>query len=193
MLLSNYCLTFFPPSLPHWRLLLPLSLHVICNFIYYNSQMKILTNDIQPAQKSLVIIWSQKHFNNKYSTIESAEECFVLGLWLHCLFFFPLSLIALHIWVNTARLVFHPVPAAHPGESKALKTTIHCHSKTKAYWKLGKHAWAHSVKFCHTLNFQFNRSWFHVPLRKSQLLQPINAMDFLGSLPLCSLGSLTMM
>lgn len=128
VVLSNYCLAIFSPTLPLWCLSIPSPLSVcrpiICNFIYQNSQTKIITNNIQPAQKSLLIIWIQKHFNHRYSTIGSAEECLLFEVFAtDCIFFFPN---ALHMWVNIVGLVFHPAPAAHPGESNCwtLKSTV---------------------------------------------------------------------
>lgn len=81
--LSNYCLTFFP--LPCLSVaspaLLPVCRHIICNCIYQNSLREIITNNIQPAQKSLLIMWSQKQFNQIYLTIENVEKCLVLRFW----------------------------------------------------------------------------------------------------------------
>lgn len=130
-----------------------------CNFIYQNRQARIITNKIKPAQKSLLIIWSQRHFNHKFSTIESAEECLVFEVLAPD--YIVLLLTSFLIWVDTVGLVFRPVPAALPRESKVLNTKIYCHSKLIKNMETCMRALPEML--CHTLDFQFNCSWFHVP------------------------------
>lgn len=60
---SHFLFSFSTP--PHLHPLHFLRRPVICNSIYKNSLTEIITNNIQPATKSLLIIWSERHFNHK--------------------------------------------------------------------------------------------------------------------------------
>lgn len=132
VVLSNYCLTFSDAS-PHLQLSQCAALSSVMtgqdNVIYQNSQTK----------KSLLIIYSaaEKVSNKNQSGTFNRRYIYIFKRKLvvcSFFFFFP------------ARLFFHAVPAARPGASNVLKRWKNCHSMTEAYWILGKHAWARSLK-----------------------------------------------
>lgn len=118
--------------------------------------------------------WSQKRFNQKYSTIESTEEYWVAEGCVPC--------IVVHIKLfctnGSAQLVlfFILFRVAHAEALKVLNSETQCHTKKQSLSeKWWKHAWVHSLKlsiFSLAAPGSMCQSW------NSQLLTAINAIDF---------------
>lgn len=126
--------------------------------------------------------WSQKRFNQKYSTIESTEEYCVLEGCVPC--------IVIHIKLfctnGSAQLVlfFILFRVAHAEAMKVLNSKTQCHTKNKASWKIGETCMS---ALSETLSFQSNSPWFNVSELKLSTPKGNQCNRFLGSLLLLSL------
>lgn len=127
--------------------------------------------------------WSQKRFNQKYSSIENTEEYWVLRRVVFPALSFTFNCFAQmdrHSWSCFSSCSVWLMQR----HWKCWTVKLNVIQKTKLYWKIGETCMS---ALSETLSFQSNSPWFNVSELKLSTLKGNQCNRFLGSLLLLSL------